>query len=106
MSRVGPGEIAILTSVLHPENDLRVCQVIAQLDDESGYSETVWWLCEFTRPVKTFLGWMHFACIPDNDLSCIGLRCERYRYPPTHYQFLPQLAEALRLTRSYREACA
>jgi hypothetical protein len=69
MTRVGPGEIAILTSVLHPENDLRVCQVIAQLDDESGYSETVWWLCEFTRPVKTFLGWMHFACIPDNDCA-------------------------------------
>lgn len=103
---VQPGELATLIKAMHPQNNLRVCQIVQRLPDADGRLDRIWWLCEFPRPVKTAIGWMYFACLLDEDLRRIGLKVDRFRYPATHYQLIPQIANALANSNSFREASA
>lgn len=101
----GPGELAVVVSGLHPENYLRVCQVIQRIPDEDGSYESNWWLCEFPRPIKTHLGWLPIACVQDQDLRRVGLRTPQFRYPPHHYTLIPSVQRCLQ-TSSPKQASA
>lgn len=102
-NQVAPGQIAMIKNPYHKDNLNRVCQVLNAIPPGPGDDPCdIWWLCEFSRPVRTLHGWMYFACIMDHNLICIGLAAPRMHYPKHHYDLLPSLAHC----SSPREAAA
>lgn len=89
----GPLDLVIIVKALHFINQYRVGQVIARLPPLDGDVSRVWWICEFSRPVQTPVGWMHFCCVEDRNLRRVGAQVKRFRYPRGHYELLPLLAK-------------
>jgi hypothetical protein len=62
---VQPNDLAILMYPRHPENKGRICTIERQLPPAEGEEDGVWWMCIFTRPVKTDQGLIGYSTIPD-----------------------------------------